>query len=286
MKLSPALREILELDPERDCQRIVYLDTVYEFPFDTTRSLEFALFRTFGSPAISALLDSTGEFARRAQKRYDDTDLILSTIAESGFDSEEGKQAIRLMNRMHGRFEIANEDLLYVLSTFVFEPIRWNERFGWRPLVEQERQAAFHFWRAVGKRMAIAEIPERYAELERFNDEYERTRFRYAESNARVAAASRDMFLAWFPGVPKRFGTLAMAAVMDERLRRAIGFPRPRGALVRAVESSLRARAAAVRLLPPRRRPKLRTRLRRRTYRRGWRLAELGTTPPGGAGGG
>jgi hypothetical protein len=285
MKRSPALREILELDPDRDCQRIVYLDTVYEFPFDTTRSLEFALFRTFGSPAISALLDSTGEFARRAQKRYDDTDLILSTIAESGYESDEGKQAIRLMNRMHRRFEIANEDFLYVLSTFVFEPIRWNERFGWRPLVEQERQATFHFWRAVGKRMAIAEIPERYDDLERFNEEYERTRFRYAESNARVAAASRDMFLAWFPGVPRRFGTLAIAALMDERLREAIGFPPPSRALVRAVESSLRVRAAGVRLLPSRRRPKLRTGLRRRTYPRGWRLAELGTTPPGAAGG-
>jgi hypothetical protein len=286
MKPSQALREILQLDPERDCQRIVYLDTVYEFPFDTTRSLEFALFRTFGSPAISALLDSTGEFARRAQKRYDDTDLILSTIAESGYESEEGKQAIRLINGMHRRFEIANEDFLYVLSTFVFEPIRWNERFGWRLLVDQERQAAFHFWRAVGKRMAIAEIPERYEDLERFNEEYERARFRYAESNARVAAASRDMFLAWFPGVPKRFGTLAIASVMDERLREAIGFPRPSRALVRTVESSLRVRAAGVRLLPPRRRPKLRTGLRRRTYPRGWRLGELGTMRRGAAGGG
>jgi hypothetical protein len=287
VKPSAALREILELDPERDCQRIVYLDTVYEFPFDTTRSLELALFRTFGSPTISALLDSTGEFARRAQKRYDDTDLILSTIAEYGYASDEGKQAIRLMNGMHRRFEIANEDFLYVLSTFVLEPIRWNRRFGWRPLVEQERQAPFHFWRAIGERMAISEIPERYDELERFNEEYERTRFRYAESNARVATASRDMFLAWFPGVPKRPGTAAIAAVMDHRLREAIGFPRPSRALVAAVESALRARAAAVRLLPPRRRPKLRTHLGRRTYPRGWRLPDLGVLrPPGAAGGG
>jgi hypothetical protein len=283
-RTSPALREILELDPERDCQRIVYLDTVYEFPFDTTRSLEFALFRTFGSPSISALLDSTGEFARRAQKRYDDTDLILSTIAESGYESEEGKQAIRLMNRMHRRFEIANDDFLYVLSTFVFEPIRWNARFGWRPLVDRERFAAFHFWRAVGQRMAIAEIPERYEDLERYNEEYERAYFRYADTNARVAAASRDMFLAWFPGVPKRLGTLAIAAVMDERLREAIGFPRPSRGLVGAAEAALRARAVAVRLLPPRRRPKLRTELRRRAYPGGWRLADLGTTPPAAGG--
>ena len=277
---SPYLREILTLDPERDCQRIVYLDTVYEFPFDTTRSLELALFRTFGSPSISSLLDATGEFAARAQKRYDDTDLLLSTIAESGYQSEVGKRAIRRINRLHGRFEIANEDFLYLLSTFVYEPIRWNARFGWRPLVEHEKLAAFHFWREIGRRMAIADIPATYDELEQFNVEYERSNFRYAESNARVARASRDMFLAWFPGVPKRLGAHAITALMHEPLREALGFPAPPRPLARTVELALRGRAFAVRLLPPRRRPKLRTQLRRRSYKGGWRLEALGPMPP------
>ena len=280
MRTSPYLREILRLDPEQDCQRIVYLDTVYEFPFDTTRSLEFALFRTFGSPSVSTLLDSTGEFAARAQRRYDDTDLILSTIAESGYESKDGRRAIRRMNHLHGRFEIANEDFLYVLSTFVYEPIRWNARFGWRPLVEQEKLAAFHFWREIGRRMAIKEIPESYDELERYNVEYERANFRFADSNARVARASRDMFLAWFPGVPRPLGAHAIAALMDDRLREAIGFPRPPCALVRAVEGALRARSRVVRALPPRRKPKLRTRMRHRSYKNGWRLEALGPMPP------
>jgi ER-bound oxygenase mpaB/B'/Rubber oxygenase, catalytic domain len=277
---SRHLRKILELDPERDAQQIAYIDTVYEFPFDTTRSLEFALFRTFGSPAISKLLDSTGEFAQRAQRRYDDTDLILSTIVEAGYDSEAGRRAIRRMNRLHGRFEIANEDFLYVLSTFVFEPVRWNERFGWRPLVEQERLAAYFYWREVGRRMAIKDIPGSYEDFERYNVEYERANFGFAESNRRVAMASRDMFLAWFPGVPRRLGSHAIAALMDERLREALGFPRPPRALVRAVESGLRARALAVRMLPPRRRPKLRTELRHRTYPGGHRIEALGPMPP------
>jgi hypothetical protein len=37
---SPWLREIRRLDAERDCRRIVFLDTFREFPFDTTRALE------------------------------------------------------------------------------------------------------------------------------------------------------------------------------------------------------------------------------------------------------
>ncbi len=67
-----------------------------------------------------------------------------------GYDSPEGRRAIRRMNQIHGRFEISNDDFLYVLSSFVFEPIRWNARFGWRPLIEAERLASFHFWLEVG----------------------------------------------------------------------------------------------------------------------------------------
>src|SRR5437764_9768592 len=108
------LDQIRCLDPMKDHQRIVFLTTCYEFPFDTTRSLEFALFRTFCVPRISALLDRTGEFRDRAQKRYDDTDLIVSELMEWGYNSERGRRALRRMNQQHGRFAIANDDFRYV----------------------------------------------------------------------------------------------------------------------------------------------------------------------------
>lgn len=76
--------QIRGLDPVRDHQRIVHLDVCFEFPFDTTRALEFALFRTYCVPGISGLLDRTGEFGRCPQKRYDDTDLIISEMMELG----------------------------------------------------------------------------------------------------------------------------------------------------------------------------------------------------------
>jgi hypothetical protein len=273
---SRYLREIRGLDPVADHRRIVYLDVCFEFPWDTTRALELALFRTFAVPSIAALLDSTGEFGRAAQKRYDDTDLILSTIVEAGYDSDGGKRAIRQMNRIHGRFAITNEDFLYVLSSFVFEPIRWNARFGWRPLIETEKLATFKFWREVGRRMAIEEIPERYEEFERFNKEYERREFRPTEASRRVGADTRDMFLAWFPGLPHRLGAPGIHALMDEPLLDAFGFPHPPRAVRTVVERALRARARAVALLPPRRRPRLRVQRRTRTYGRDWRLEELG----------
>jgi hypothetical protein len=270
--------EIRRLDPEKDHQRIVFLSTCYEFPFDTTRALEFALFRTFAVPSIAALLDRTGEFQNRAQKRYDDTDLIVSELMEWGYDSERGRRALRRMNQLHGRFTIANDDFLYVLSTFVLEPIRWNARFGWRPLCTQERLGYFHFWRQVGRQMGIKDIPLDLAGLERFNQEYEQRHFRFTELSRRVGTATREMFVAWFPRLLAVFVRPTIHALLDDPLLEAFGFPRPSGLLRWLAPLALRARARLIRLLPRRRRPRLRTQMRRRAYPGGYVIEHLG--PP------
>ena len=279
MRESPYLAEIRRLDPVRDHQRIVSLDACFEFPWDTTRSLELALFRTFAVPSIAELLDSTGEFGRRAQKRYDDTDLLISTFAEQGYDSELGRRAIRRMNQIHGRFPIANDDFLYVLSTFVIEPIRWNARFGWRPLHEIEKQATFLFWREVGRLMAIRDVPETFAELERFNVEFERDRFAFTEAGRRVADATTAMFIAWFPGLPKRLGRRGIQAILDDPLLDALGYPLPVPALRQAAAAALRARGKASRLLGNRRRARLRTEMRHLSYPPGYAIEALGPPP-------
>lgn len=280
MRESRHLREIRRLDPLRDAERIVFLDTCFEFPFDLTRSLELAFFRTFAVPSIAQLLDSTGEFVERPRKRYDDTDLLISTFAEHGHSSPLGRAAIRRMNQIHGRFGIDNEDFVYVLSTFVLEPFRWNKRFGWRPALEEERLAQLHFWRAVGRLMSIDGIPETYEELERFNVEFERERFAYTDAGRRVALAMLGMFIAKIRGLPRGLGTRGVCALLDEPLLAALALPRPTAGERRAVEGALRFRARAIRLLPPRRKPRLRTRLQRDTYPHGYRVDELGPPPP------
>lgn len=280
MRRATILEQIRALDPERDHQRIVFLSTCWEFPFDTTRALEFALFRTFCAPSISALLDRTGEFHNRAQKRYDDTDLIVSELMERGYDSERGRSALRQMNRQHGRFAIANEDFLYVLSTFAFEPIRWNARFGWRPMCEAERLAMFHFWREVGCRMGIRDIPGDYAEFERYNIEYERRHFRFTESNRRVGAATVEMFASWFPRLARPLVRRGIYALLEDAVIDGFGFPRPSPTMRRALAAFLKLRARFAGWLPARRRPRLRTEMKHRSYPTGYQIETLGPPVP------
>ncbi len=278
MAASPAFREIESLDPIRDHLRIVFLSCRQDFPWDTTRALELALFRTFAIPSISALLDRTKEFEHRAQKRYDDTDIIVSEMMEHGYDSERGRAALKRMNALHGRFQIANEDFLYVLSTFIFEPIRWNARFGWRRMTEKERIALFQFWREVGRRMDIKDIPGDMAMFEQFSSDYEHKHFRFTETNRRVGSATRELFASWFPSRLAPLVRRGIHAFLDEPLREAFGFPKPSPLLRWLVGTSLKLRGKLLRFLPRRRRPVLRTEMKQRTYPCGYQIEKLG--PP------
>lgn len=280
MARRPTLEEIQKLDPVEDHQQIIYLSSCYEFPFDYTRALEVALVRTFCVPSISRILDRSGEFARRPQKRYDDTDLLISLFVEDGYDSPRGRAAIRRINQIHGRFAIPEDDFLYVLSTFIYEPIRWMDRYGWRSLTEIERQATFQFWTAVGRRMNVRGIPDTYEELERFNLAFELHNFEFAESNRRVAEPMLTTFARWFPPGSRWLVRQSVLSLFDEPMLRALGYEAPRPLIRQAVTSSLKARSRVASWLPPRKRPRLRTQQWRPTYPNGFEIDKLGPDLP------
>ena len=179
----------------RRSARLLY---AYEFSWDIERALELALFRTYAVPSISGLLAKTGEFEHRPRKRYDDTELILAEAIEHGLDSPRGQKSIARMNAMHGRFRIDNDDMLYVLSTFVCEPIRWLDRFGRRRMTGNEQKAWFLYYRGLGERMGIREIPDELANLMQWNVGYEADNFRFSETNRQISAVTSDLLLGFY----------------------------------------------------------------------------------------
>jgi hypothetical protein len=158
-----------EIDAASICRQLAG----YDFPWELHRSLEMAVLKTFCVPRIASLLRQTGEFEQRPQKRYDDTSLLMGNLLKWGYDSPQGRAAIAQMNRIHRRFKIPNEDYLYVLSTLIYEPIRWNQHFGWRRFSALEKQALFEFWRAVGQQMGLHHIPATFPDFLAFNVAYE-----------------------------------------------------------------------------------------------------------------
>jgi hypothetical protein len=264
---NPAIRaEIAVLDAERDCQRIVHLLACYEFPFDTTRSLELALFHTYGSASVSRLLDKTGEFRKFGQKRYDDTRVLIAHFLEDGYEGGCGKAAIERMNAVHGHFQIPNDDYLFVLSTFISYPLNWFARYGYRPLTPHEQHAWFTFFRNIGQRMGIKGIPDTWAAFLQWVDSYESRNLVYADSNRRVANATVAIFAGWFPWPLKRVVEPAVCALINDKLRRAFGYRKPATWFCTLIQIALRLRKHAKRWINLEKHPKLLANTRNRTY--------------------
>ena len=274
---------IARLDPAVDYEEIYRVMTTHEFPWDMNQSLSFALFRTYAVPSIGRLLDDTGEFERNTQKRYDDTALLLDEISLGGLHSNEGRAAIRRINQMHGSYDISNDDMRYVLSTFVVTPKRWMDDYGWRPFSPGEVAASTRYYVELGRLMGIKDAPTTYDGFERLLDDYEAEHFGFDEGGRRVADATLALMLTFYPAVAARPMEVFSRALMDQPLLDAFGYRRPPRAVVAAARAGLRARARVEALLPARRRPlHARDLPRIRSYPDGFDVEALGTFPRGG----
>ncbi|MDW4574066.1 oxygenase MpaB family protein [Microbacterium sp. M3] len=270
------------LDPETHFVEIYRRLGTYDFPWDLNQALSFALFRTYAVPSIGRLLDETGEFARATQKRYDDTSLLLEVPLLDGFDSPRGRAAIRRINQMHRMYDISNDDMRYVLSTFVVVPARWVHAFGWRPLTPDELLASVRYYQTLGRHMGIKDIPATYAGFAELMDAYEREHFAYDPASARVADRTLALLISFYPRFLAPVIEVFSRSLMDPPLLRAFGYREPGRVARRLSAGALRLRARAVAVLPKRRTPLYVHDLPRiRSYPDGFDIERMGTFAPG-----
>ncbi|GAC92673.1 hypothetical protein PHSY_000228 [Pseudozyma hubeiensis SY62] len=274
----------------RDAQRIVRLSGNMDFPFTFTKSLEFALFRTYGIPTISSLLLHTGQLgkAENAGRRYVDTSGLIQAFMTfpvprldlpNGGESESAKLegqgedwehfgedpndprssiALARVNFLHGRWKnkISNDDLKYTLSTFVIEPAKWIDRYEWRRLSPLEKEALFSLFYHIGRCMNITDIPETLEEFTEWSENYERSNMVFQQCNRDVADHTTNLLLYALPSALHGFARKLVASLMDDTLREAMGYPRAPGWIVTFKDVLFGIRATVTRMLMlPRRKP-------------------------------
>ena len=211
-----------------------------EFPFTFEKSLQFALFRTYGIPTISKLLVQTSQFSEEstATKRYADTALLIAEFMGYHPTSARSIEAIGRMNYIHSQYQksgkILDDDLLYTLALFAGEPLRWIDRYEWRQLEGFERCAIGTFWKAIGDAMGINYSKLRSCEggwidglqwldeLIEWSAEYEKRVMVPDENNNKTAEQTVAILLYNLPDLMKLPGRRIVSALMDDRLRRAM----------------------------------------------------------------
>lgn len=149
---------------------------------------------------------ATGEFKKDCTRRAEDTELVLLEItdAHARIQKQIAKDpntleddikaqwqrpdmALKRLNELHGKYNILNDDYLYTLSLFIYEPISWINRYEWRSLDEREInvsvwsyeqrsiklkpfQAIFRVWYDVGVGMNLQNIPDTPAKMLAFKN--------------------------------------------------------------------------------------------------------------------
>lgn len=275
-------QHIARLEPEADYEQIYRIVLAHEFPWDMHQALSFALFRTYAVPSIGRLLAQTGEFERDAQRRYDDTALLLDEPARHGLHSRQGLRAIRRINQMHGSYDIAADDMRYVLSTFVVVPRRWMDDYGWRPFSPAEVRASVRYYQELGRLLGIRDVPTDYAGFEALMTRFEHDHFAFDAGGRQVADATLRLMADWYPAPLRRAVHAVGRALMDPPLLAALGYDPPHRAVVVAVRAALRARGRIEALLPARRVPRHTPDIASiRSYPDGYDVEAMGTFPRG-----
>ncbi|MGD1953998.1 MAG: oxygenase MpaB family protein [Sphingomonadales bacterium] len=278
-------QEIESLDAREDYARIAFLLSYQLFPLTIEKALEYALFKTYASPRISKLLAATGEFTKRPQKRYDDTVLVLAEITENGHDSGRGQASYARLNAMQGRFNINNDDFLYTLGTFIFEPIRALKLYGPRPMTPHEEDAWFQSYLRLGRGMGIQDLPTVLQAFHTWYKAYEKEHFRLAKTNRIVADSTVEVLFDMLrvPSVLRPFSHRVLVALMEPHVAKAFGYDAPSKPLRAAVSAMMRLRRTIAALLPENTSLRLQTQRRLRSYPNGYLIERLGTfaaTPP------
>ncbi|KAF7303512.1 hypothetical protein MIND_00580300 [Mycena indigotica] len=243
-----------------EAQEVVQLAFAWDMPKLSEYSLAFALFKTYAIPTISGLLLATRQLASPGTiaRRYADTEILIATwvacplagklvdaAPDAPVDDPRASLALARVNWLHSKYKISNDDFLYTLGLFLFEPAKWADKYGWRRHSELEKQArelritqprayedalqaAFVYWTEIGRKMNIADIPETPAAFRTWIEDYEREKMVPAESNRDVAEYTTGELL--YP-VPRVLGLRSFAegfvrAMLDERTRVAMMQPK------------------------------------------------------------
>lgn len=191
---------------------------------DYRAGLMLGLMHAFAVPRHSAVLTSSAVYLRDPLARNEVTIQLLHTLIRSGFVSAAGREAVRRMNNAHRLAGLTNQDLRYAVAIFVVEPARWADGVLGRPWQPSVLSAVVAFFGRLAELMGVRDLPGSFDELAALVDSYEEANLRYSNDNVTLVHAALDEMAGH--GILRRIAPRVLAALLDDRVRLALGLPR------------------------------------------------------------
>lgn len=250
-----ARREIAQLDPVADAQRIAHLvfEVRYGSPVFVHPLFALAFSRQVAVPGIARVLyrEGKGIILSETAKRNDDTLVFFGLLFRHG-DTPEGRKVVERITRIHSRFPIPNDLNLYTLSTLACLPGRVSMQFTGRDLLTpKESEALYRFWVTIGTMMGITDIPKSQPAMLQWMLDYEASTYSSTKDGREVTLALAQEFAQrWFPARLHSFAQRLFFAAFDDRLREVHGINPPTAMEQRLITGAIKGFFRAQQILP------------------------------------
>ncbi|MBD2759919.1 DUF2236 domain-containing protein [Yimella sp. cx-573] len=189
-------------------------------------AFQLAFLRPFAVPHMADRLVQAGFVTSEPELRAYRTGLQMYEVIEGGFTSPRARRVLAHINRAHRGRSIPPSDFGYVLNSFIVVPIRHIETFGWRRATEGERQLCVDFYRLLGARMAITELPSSYSEAADRFDAYESRHVRPSNSTRELGRLTLGVLQGRLPRQMQHLAPRLFATQLnDDRVAEALGMP-------------------------------------------------------------
>ena len=172
-------------------------------------------------------------------KRAADTSVLLTNMVIGRPGSRRAIQAAARTRFLHAAYrkngKISDNDMLYTLSLFVLEPMRWVAQYEWRRLTDLERCAMATFWKALGddldipydclpsSRVGWADALHWLRELDDWSHAYAHNHVKADRNNAILASATMEMVLHGWPKAARPAGQSVVSVILGSDVRDAMG---------------------------------------------------------------
>ncbi|EFA82351.1 hypothetical protein PPL_04776 [Heterostelium album PN500] len=240
-------------DPKKDgdVDEIIKFVVGYDFPFEMFLVLNFVSYRTFCSPTIAGVYAKTGGIVNDTDKRACDTDLLMHIWMDYGLDST--------IHGLHSA-KTRNVDFVFVIACLVIDSIQFANDYGWRSIEEKEKQAIWEFYRRVGERMEIKDLPKNLEDCYKIVDKYteDERSARITEDGIALTEAITKLVCQWYYFIPQSIIRTAVSVViyqMGATFQRKLGLTKPTFVQSLFVNTILQIRRALLNVVPLRTEP-------------------------------
>lgn len=198
-----------------------------EHPLEFRFGFQLAFTRILAIPSMAALLAHTGQIPGQPKRRTHDTRIAMYEIFANGLNSPRSLKMIALMNRLHGRYDLSDDDMRHVLVALMVVPSRVINQAGWRPVTHHEQDAIHQFYSHLGTQIGVRQIPTSYAAAEALLDQLDNTHASRDDNTLLLSATTVDVIAGQLPrGLRWVTPHLLGAAIDNPTVAHALGLPR------------------------------------------------------------